>query len=146
MSQENVEIVRRLHPGSDTDLVALSRDSAAWRAVAESVSGLFEPDFELEFFGGLPGLSATYRGVSGLRDAWLDWLAPWETYHDELQEALDLGDRVLLLGRHRGTRETTSPEVSAAFAALYTLRNGKVCRVQYFADQAEALKAVGLEE
>jgi hypothetical protein len=145
MSQENVEIVKKLHPGADTDLVALSRDSAAWTAVAESVSGLFEPDFELEVVG-LTGLNTIHTGVSGFRDAWLDWLAPWETYHDELQEALDLGDSVLLLGRHRGTREKTSPEVSAAFAALYTLRNGRVFRVQYYADQAEALKAVGLAE
>jgi len=40
MSRENVEIVKRLHPGSDTDLVALSRDSAAWRAVTERCVGL----------------------------------------------------------------------------------------------------------
>ena len=68
-----------------SDLVALFRDSAAWTAVAERISGLFEPDFELEVVG-LTGLNTIYTGVSGFRDAWLDWLAPWETYPDELQE------------------------------------------------------------
>jgi|SRR6266550_2749342 len=144
MSQENVEIITRLHPGANTDLVALSQDANAWGAVTRSVEAFFEPDFELEVISPLGG--DTYTGLSGLRAFWLDWLAPWETYREELVDALDLGDKVLLLGRHHGTREKTGAEVTGDFAGLYTLRNGKVSRVQFYADQHEALKAVGWEE
>jgi ketosteroid isomerase-like protein len=145
MSRENVEIVKRMHPGAETDLVALSRDAAAWAAVMASAAPLLEPAFELEVIGGLED-RPIYTGLSGFREFWLDWLTPWETYRDELEDTLDLGDQVVLLGCHRGTRERTGPEVPAAFAAIYSLRDGKVFRIQYYADRAEALKAVGLAE
>ena len=144
MSRENVELVKRLHPGASADLVALSRDAVAWAALTRNLEAFFEPDFELEIVGGFEGITI-YTGLSGVREFWLDWLAPWESYHDELEEALDLGDKILLLGRHRGTREKAGPEVTAAFAGLYTLRDGRVSRVQYFTDQTEGLQAVGLE-
>ena len=145
MPQENVELVKRLHPGWNADLVALAKDDGAWAAVTGNLEAFFEPDFELEVVNPFEGPTVV-KGVSGVREFWLDWLAPWQTYHDELERAIDLGDRVLLLGRHHGIREQTGHEVLARLAALYTLRDGKVTRIQYYTSHEEALKAVGLEE
>jgi ketosteroid isomerase-like protein len=144
MSQENVEIVRRLHPGSGTDLVALLHDETAFQAVATAVEPFLEPDFTLETR--MLGLQATYTGLEGLRQAWIDWLEPWSSYFDELEDAVDLGDRVMLAGHHRGKRRDSEAEVEMFAAAIYTVEDGKVSHVAYYADRAEALEAAGLSE
>jgi ketosteroid isomerase-like protein len=140
-----VDLVTRLHPGRNTDLVALSKDANAWAAVTANLEAFFEPDFELEVVNPFEGPTVA-KGFSGIREFWTEWLAPWQTYHDELEQAIDLDDKVLLLGRHRGIREQTDHEVSARLAALYTLRDGKVTRIQYYTSHDDALKALGLEE
>jgi ketosteroid isomerase-like protein len=144
MSQENVEIVKRLHPGNGTDLVALLHDQAAFQAVASAVEPLFKPDFTLETT--VLGLRETYTGLEGLRQAWIDWLEPWSSYFDELEDAVDLGDRVMLVGHHRGKRRDSEAEVEMFAAAIYTVKDGKVSHVAYYADRAEALEAAGLSE
>jgi ketosteroid isomerase-like protein len=144
MSQENVDLVSALHPGSRTDLVALLRDEAAWAAAASAVALAVEPDFRLETV--ILGQRTVYTGIDEFREGWLDWLAPWASYYDELEEAVDLGDRVILLGHHRGRRRDTDAEVEMFAAAIYTVRSGKVSTVEYYFDRAEALKAAGLAE
>jgi ketosteroid isomerase-like protein len=126
-----VELVKRLHPGRNTDLVALSKDANAWAAMTATLEEFFEPDFELEVVNPFEGPTVA-RGFAGVRGFWTEWLAPWQTYYDELERPIDLGDKVLLLGRHHGIREQTDDhEVSARLAALYSLRDGKVTRIQY---------------
>ena len=44
MSKENVEVVRRLQPNPDTDLVTLFRDEAAFAALTEAVSPFLHAD------------------------------------------------------------------------------------------------------
>ena len=51
---------------------------------------------------GLPEGERTYAGLEELRDLLLDWHAPWATYRVEIEEAVDLGDRVLLLTKSFG--------------------------------------------
>jgi hypothetical protein len=52
-------------------------------------------------------------GIDGLSEAWLDWLSPRETYRTEMEEARDLGERVLLLVRDFGRREGSTQEVAS---------------------------------
>jgi ketosteroid isomerase-like protein len=144
MSQENVEIVKSFHPGDGTDLVALLHDQAAFQVVASAVEPFLEPDFTLETR--MLGLRETYTGLEGLRQAWLDWLEPWSSYFDELEDTVDLGDRVMLVGHHRGKRRDSEAEVEMFAAAIYTVKDGKVSHVVYYADRAEAYEAAGLSE
>jgi SnoaL-like domain len=144
MSQENVELVTRFHPGSGTDLVALAHDETAWGAAEGAVAPFLEPDFTLDTV--ILGQRTRYTGLEGFRQGWLDWLGPWSSYYDELEEAVDLGERVLLLGHHRGQRRDTNAEVEMFAAAIYTVRDGKVTHVEYYFDRAEALEAAGLSD
>ncbi len=144
MSQENVELVLGLQSAPDVDLAKRFRDDAMWAAAVEASDPIFTPDFECTL--PLFGTSETFVGGEGLRATYLDWLAPWATYRVEIEEAIDLGDRVLLLNRGFGRHTGSQAEVENAAAALWTVRDGKIARADFYADRAEALKAVGLTE
>ena len=62
-------------------------------------------------------------------------------------ELIEAGDRVFLTAHHRGRgRGGSGVEVDARLYSVYTLRNGKVLRIDEYADRAEALEATGLAE
>jgi ketosteroid isomerase-like protein len=52
----------------------------------------------------------------------------------------------VVLARQRGRRLDTEAEVVAESAGVYLLRNGKIARIDFYIDRAEALEAVGLSE
>lgn len=82
MSQADVDLVRNIQSPPDADLrdVFFRGDDEGAAAAIEALSTVFTEDFTCVFHG----LSADERpGVSGLRQAWLDWLEPWETYRAE---------------------------------------------------------------
>jgi ketosteroid isomerase-like protein len=147
MSQEHVELVLRfLQPGSDVDFAHLFRDDEVWAASVEAIGPFFHPDCTF-VARGLPAGDATYVGMDGLRAIWLDWLAPWATYRAEVEEAVDLGERVLLLYHSFGCLKGSAAEVRDELASVWTIRDGKIPNVEFHAtSHAEALEAVGLAE
>ena len=144
MSQENVELVLALQPRPGVDLVAINRDDDAAAAWVEAMTPYFHPDFECAHR--LLGTERTYSGMDGLRESWRDWLAPWATYRSEVEEAIDCGDRVLMLVYDFGRREGSPAEVRSNNAAIWTIRDGKVARAEFYADREWARKDVGLVE
>jgi ketosteroid isomerase-like protein len=145
MSQENLELIVSLQPARDVDIAHMFRDDAIVEAVATTLAPLLHPDFEAAVVDALRG-ETTYRGFDGLRELWLDWLSPWEAYRTELEEARDLGDRVLLLVHDFGRREGSTREVVLNSATVWTLRDGKIARAEFFAIRSDAFKAAGLAE
>src|SRR5689334_16938636 len=144
MSQENVDLVLGLYPPPGADFVALFGKDSLWAEQAGAMAPFIHDDFECaqHEFGGVK----RYVGLDGLRAFLLDWMAPWATYVVELEEAIDLDDRVLLLNRDRGCREGSTQEIRGRLGALWTLRDGKLARLDAYTDRSEALKAVGLAE
>ena len=61
------------------------------------------------------------------------------------QRFFDLGERVLVLSRFEATGRD-GIEANLPMAHLWTLRDGKVVRMDAFADQQKALEAAGLSE
>jgi len=144
VSQDNVEIVRRLHPRPDVDFAQLYRDDASWAAVAEAVAPFFASD--LECVHRMIGGDRTYTGMAGLRASWLDWLAPWVAYRFEIEDVIDWGERVLVLVHDFGRRGGSTIEVKSNNAAIWTLRDGKVTRTEFYVDRAWARRDAGLED
>ena len=145
MSLENVELVRLLQPGPDGDLVAVARDDAVQATWVQAVAPVFHPGVE-SVIHVIDAESVTHVGLDGLRSAWLEWLGPWVSYRSDLDQLIDAGDRVVALVRDYERRAPDDPEVEMIAAAVWTLRDGKVARVEFYADRAAALKAVGLAE
>jgi SnoaL-like domain len=94
----------------------------------------------------VPGTEKVHVGLDGLRAAWLEWLEPWLTYRTEIKQALDAGDRVLLLTQDYGRHGGTALEVKVDGSAVWTISDGNIARADFFSFRSEAFKAAGLLE
>ena len=136
MSEENVEIVRRIY-----DAVA--------REDAPAVFDFYDPEVEWDMSRGpLAGLTAwgVYRGHDGLRQFFRERQEAWEEIEDHLDELIDAGEQVISVTTTRGRGRSSGIEVEGTNASLWTIRNGKILRVEWFGERAAALQASGLRE
>jgi ketosteroid isomerase-like protein len=144
VSAENVELVRRLQPAPDVDLVAVFRDDDAFAATKDRLAPFFDPDCEVsvgrDTVGRIEG-----TGLGALREIWLEWLEPWVEYRSEIERLIDLGERVIVLVRDFGRLEGGGPEVRMASGAIWTVREGRISRVVFYTTRESALEAAGLE-
>jgi ketosteroid isomerase-like protein len=145
MSQANLDLVLKLQAAPGVDLAELFRSDELWSALVDTVGPFFHADFE-SVPPGVPGTENVFTGLDGLREAWLGWTEPWLTYRTEIERGIDAGDRVLLLTRDYGRREGGIEEVKVDGSAVWTVRDGKVARAEFFAHRADAFKAAGVEE
>ena len=122
MSEENVEIVRRVYEG--------------WSRGDFSESELFDPDVEFEMVD-WPH-PAKSRGVDAMRETWLTTLAAWEDFRAKPDEVVDHGDNILVLNSISGRGRGSGADVSALTATLWTVQNGRVVRLALFWDTARA--------
>jgi ketosteroid isomerase-like protein len=131
VSQENVEIVRRM-------LEAYARGSFA--AAAEFAY----PDLEMRFSASHP-LSGTFSGA-GAAQAMTDFVKSFDDLRGEAEQIIDADDdRVAVIYRQRGRPRGSMIEFNELWGIVFTLRDGKVARMEWIDTPAEALKAVGLE-
>jgi ketosteroid isomerase-like protein len=130
MSQENVEIVRRAF--------AYEIYGVGDRAEAEAI---FDPNVVIN-----PADERPSYGLDAMRDDFERWASAFEELEVSAEEFIDAGDRVLVTAYHRARGRTSGIEVDARFYEVYTLRDGKVVRVDEYVERAEALEAVGLRE
>jgi len=129
MSQENVDLVRSAYEAiarRDREaLDALLRDRLA-------------PGFE--FQAALTG--ATYRGAEGFREL-VDDIEETVGYQPEVQEAVDLGDRVMVVLRMAGRGSRSGVQVAQEGALIVTFDGGMLVSARSFTSKAEALEALG---
>jgi ketosteroid isomerase-like protein len=138
MSQENVEIVRRVYEA------AARRDTAA-------VFSHYDPDVEWDGSQSrwAEVLQATphFRGHKELRRFFRQYFEMREGFEDDLEELIDAGDQVISVVTSRGRGRASGVEVEwAGNAGVCTIRNGKIVRVVWFSSRKDALEAVGLSE
>jgi ketosteroid isomerase-like protein len=137
MSAENVEIVR--------ELMAL-RERALESGEPITHTDLLAPDFEIDMSRQVFN-PAVYRGIDGLARLNDEIRDVWEEFRVVPEQFIDAGDRVVVMEKVRGRGRSSGVEVETqTHATIWTLRDGRVTRVQVAVDPNEALKAVRLEE
>jgi ketosteroid isomerase-like protein len=133
MSEENVEIVRQAFKSFNEegyDAAEMFYDPAV---VLDNSQSPF-PD------------AGVYRGLESVRK-WFEGLA--EAFGDfsyDVEAVRDLGDQVAVSLRIRGRGPHSGIDVDYRFATLFTMRDGKIVRIDRFTDLGEALEAAGLSE
>jgi hypothetical protein len=154
MSQENVEIVRRLYPDRIDWVTALADPKALGAALQPFV----QPDFETVTAPGQVPLSGAdvepedalrqvAYGVSGFVNAFRDWLSAWETWVVTPTEFIDVDEnRVLVIYDIRARSKTHQAAMPFEGASLMTLKDGKLARSEMFNGKRGALEAAGLRE
>ena len=84
----------------------------------------------------------SYRGFDGVRRFWGEFPSAWERYRVEALRFDDGGDQVAVVVHIVG--RTHELEVDETRSSLLTVRDGRVVRVQSFADPYGARQAAGL--
>ena len=130
MSQENVEIVRRVYD--------------RWAHGDFSEGDVFHPEVEFELVD-WPEPVRT-RGVSAMGRAWLATLGAWDDYRAVPEDFIDHGQHVVVPNHVQARGKASGVEVNADVAAVFTMEAGKVMRLTLYWDRAKALEAVGLSE
>jgi len=112
MSEENVEIVRRLYE-------AVARHDTA------TVLAAYDPEVEWDLsrslWGDLTG-RALYRGHEELRTFYREWYGAWAKYDEVVQDLIDAGEHVIVVAKGHGRGKVSGAEVGWTQYGVWTLR------------------------
>jgi ketosteroid isomerase-like protein len=139
MSRENIELVRRLYEALASE--GSTREFEE-RLTDEALSHYLDPGIEWVPVAHSLLAVERYRGFDGVRRFWGEFLSAWESYKVEPLSFDDTGDQVAVVVHIVG--RTHELEVDEIRSSLLTLRDGRVVRVQSFADPEGARGAAGL--
>jgi ketosteroid isomerase-like protein len=129
MSKENVEVVRHLW-------------DAYTRGDFDRVIALSDPYVVLVSLEEGP-----LYGSDAVRANYARWMEAWEEEPETTaEEVISTGDHVFVIAHFQGRGRGSGVRVEQRLYEVYTLRNGRILRVDEFSDRAEALEAVGLRE
>jgi ketosteroid isomerase-like protein len=120
---------------------ALETDTL-WPEYREALSFL-DPEFEWKTVF----LGETHRGYLETAKVWDDYLRWAADYRVDLQEAEDLGgDQVYAVISLVGTAKTGGAPIEAQFFDVFTLRNGRIVRLEEYTDRDKALEAADVSK
>ena len=139
MSEENVEIVA-------TAFKAFTEGLEQGDSVALFTQGLAADDVEWRPVAGWPG-PTSYVGQEGWAEFVDTWIGEFDAYSIQLERLVDAGGNGVVAFMHQtASGKGSGTPADWHSAAIFELENGKVARVQNYADPAEALEAAGLSE
>jgi ketosteroid isomerase-like protein len=131
MSQENVEIVRRIYDGWSRGDFSVGTDLMAsefeWHQRADAVE---------------PG---SHRGAA-IGGAISKIFEIYENFRVGPAEYIDAGDKVVVVARVQGTGKGSGVELDERFGFVWTVRADKLVDLTMFGDRREALEAAGISE
>ena len=121
MAHENVEIVRRFLVADLDETLTYADPRIVWNPIEESST----------------------QGHDAVRASLARWKAEWDDYEMLPEDFEERGDCVVVTVRLRGRGRGSGVAVDARFYDVYTLRDGKIVRMDQFTDRSEALEAAG---
>jgi ketosteroid isomerase-like protein len=134
MSQANVEIVR-------SALTALADHGV------DALAEFFHPEINWRAMEGAPDDVGEMQGTDAARRYVEDWFETFDDFTTIPEELLDAGEDCVVGVLHvSGRAKISGISTELRYAALYTLRDGKIARVREYRERDEALEAVGLAE
>jgi ketosteroid isomerase-like protein len=139
MSQENVEIIRRVNEAFEAG--AERGDFAAvWN------TGAVAADAE---WMGFPELmeQRSFRGREGFMEFMRSWTEDFEGWSARLERLIDAGNDCVVGFHHQtATGKGSGAPVEQEYAVIYDLQDGQLVRLRAYLNRAEALQAAGLSE
>jgi ketosteroid isomerase-like protein len=132
MSQENLEIVRRiLDEFTETQQLSLVSPELVWHVGSWSA------------WPGRP----EFHGHDGFREFFAEWTDAYEEWTLEVESIIDAGNgRVVVAARQRGRLRGSDSWVALRAGLLYTVESGLLVRAEVYVSPEEALEAAGQRE
>jgi ketosteroid isomerase-like protein len=131
MSQENVEIVRRMY-------------EAFHGGDAEGALAYFDPEVVVDASRRVD--VGVGHGRKDLRRIIATWVGTFDDWREEIEELRDLGGQVYVVATQRGRGKGSGAEVNYRYALLYEVEGDKITRMAFYDKPADALEAAGLSE
>ena len=132
MSQENLEIVRRIF-----EAWAVADWSIGNDYYDRHVVFVMSPDF--------PAFGVSY-GIDQVKAYWRDFLEQFERTTIEAKRLQTAGDTVLAQVVQHAKGRASGVEGDIPFFMLFTFRGKRIVRVESMIEEAEAREALGLSE
>jgi uncharacterized protein len=131
VSEQNLEVVRRWWKGFHEDGMPPLDLCDAQVEISNP------PEFPVR---------GTYRGHEGVRQWRADAFDVIDELEVETEKLIDVGDgeTVVMLLRLRGLASHTRIPIDETWAAVWTIRNGKLLRAQGYISRRAAMRAAGL--
>jgi ketosteroid isomerase-like protein len=126
MSQENVELVRRIYDAWD-------REESARDFIAEDMEYV-NPSYAVE-----PGTRHGRSSLAVVRDT-------YEDFEIKVERIIDAGDETVVLAHFTASGPVSGVPVAGEHGYVWTVRDGLAVRFQWFQSHREALEAAGLSE
>jgi ketosteroid isomerase-like protein len=131
MSQENIEVVRRIYDqglldGGNDRLLALAAPDIEYVNPPEAID---------------PGVR---RGIAEVKVALRNISEPFDAAWNELHELFDAGDRVIASVSFHTRSRGSDVDVVQREAHTWTIRGGRIIRLEWGRDLQAALEAAGL--
>jgi ketosteroid isomerase-like protein len=133
MSQEILDFVRAV-------IDAVARQDAA------GLMELTDPEVEWHPFAAQLAEGGVYRGHEGIKRYVSDLGDAWEFLRGEADDALVVGNVVVLVGHLRFRGRGSGVETEVATGWVLKLRNRRVVYMRSFRDPEQALLTLGLSE
>jgi ketosteroid isomerase-like protein len=134
MSQENVEVIRllaeRINAGTVEDELELIHPDLE----------LFPPEDEPE------ARSGVYRGREGWREYSAFWDESFDHYNVEVDEYIDAGEYVVVVGQVRATGRASGAQVESSAVWAWRVRDGMGIEFREYGTKEQALEAAGMRE
>jgi ketosteroid isomerase-like protein len=134
MSRESIELVESAfaawNRGDIDEFAGHAAENVAWVEVSGRPEGV--PTERL-------GRERMRQSLGSLFDA-------FDSYHLEVEQMREAGDRVLAIVREMARGRASGVEVDSRWGYLITVENGEIARIEAYRDAAAALRAAGIDE
>ncbi len=132
MSEENVEIVRRVY-------------EAANRGDFDMADSCLHPEIEFHTYAESPE-AGVYRGKQAVRKYNQGLFEQFESIRFEIEELADAGDRVVIVTTQHAVPKCGKQEIDIQVVEVWAVRDGLLAERRSYSAKDEALEAAGLSE
>jgi len=131
MSKETVNVVKNIY-------------KAFGEGDFPAVFDLFDPAIEWISAENSPAAKGSpYHGVSEVREGvFMLIVAGFDGFAIRVDELLDAGDKVVMLGYYLGARKATGKQFQAQVAHIWTIAAGKAVKFQQYTDTYQLAQAM----
>jgi ketosteroid isomerase-like protein len=130
MSQENVEIVRKMYEGFA-------------RSGPDGMFEFMDPEVDHRAIEGAPDDIGVFGGYDAMRRYYGQWVEMFDDLRAEVEELIEVGDRVVAMLHVTARMKASEAEVDMRLGVVWALRNGKAVSGREYATREQALEAAG---
>lgn len=100
----------------------------------ERILAIFHPDIEWIQNDGFPGGGLHQGAVHVLDDILSQFRRDWDNWRARVTEWHDAGNTIIAIGVYESTNKATGKQLSAAFAHVYDVQDGRILRFRQHTD------------